>query len=122
MKVHDDGREIGLGTYWQGQGHPLGSWVKVKMQDGTEYTRQVQETSERNHGVEFFSDKAGKYNRHGKAMSIESAIPPITYAPTYHINVLDSSGISQVLENHGAQMHKHLKGIQADEWGKSAVV
>jgi hypothetical protein len=46
----------------------------------------------------------------------------VNYAPTYNISLIDGSGVKQMLTEHGDDFHRHLKSLQADDWGKMAVV
>ena len=47
-------------------GARFGDWVRLNFADGTSTIRQVNETSERPHGVEFFTNHPGTYNNRGK--------------------------------------------------------
>jgi hypothetical protein len=63
-----EGYGVGLGVDKQAQsGARFGDWVRITFGDGSSIVRQVNETSERPHGVEFFTNHPGTYNNRGSA-------------------------------------------------------
>ena len=36
---------------------------------------------------------------------------PITYAPTYHLNLIDGSGVEKILTEHGEKIRSHLANL-----------
>jgi hypothetical protein len=47
---------------------------------------------------------------------------PVTYAPTYHIQVLDATGVQRVLDEHGRTIHTHLSRLTSTDWERSAAI
>lgn len=63
-----EGYGVGLGVDKQKEvGAKFGDWVRIDFGNGTSMIRQVNETSERPSGVEFFTNNPGTYNNRGKA-------------------------------------------------------
>jgi hypothetical protein len=82
-------------------------------------------------GQIYRSDKDGQLHRWqdksgSKAFDNEDVYKPqssnINYSPTYHIQVLDASGVHKVLQDHGEMIHEHLTRLAESDWSRSAVV
>src|SRR6266436_3633583 len=100
----------------------LKSMGDVRTPSGRTIVRQVNETSARDHGIEFHV-KHGDEGRYGEGKSkIEGVYdkkPDISYSPTHHIQVLDSHDIAEVLDRHGEQIHRHLRDLSRSEQERS---
>jgi hypothetical protein len=72
--------------------------------------------------VEFMSPHTDESSYGSKVESIEKVAPPVSYAPTYHIQVLDSHGVKRVLDDHGDQIARHLQRIHGDWMERAGIV
>lgn len=71
-----EGYGVGLGVDKQKEvGAKFGDWVRIDFANGTSEIRQVNETSERPNGVEFFTNREGTYNNRGKATVTKISAP-----------------------------------------------
>jgi len=107
----DTGRYVGLGVNLQRKYHaPIGGKVKI---NGKVY--DVNETSSRDHGVEFKT-------AHPESVPDRVKVEPVTYNTHYHIQVLDGTGVDRVLNDHADRIEKHLARVRRNNSSFSAVV
>jgi hypothetical protein len=123
-----DGYGIGLGVEKQKQvGAHFGDWVRVQFANGQTLTRQVNETSERPMGVEFFSNRRGKYESLGKIMGVQKVGGPQASAQPVvnihnHVYAMDSTGVDHVMQAHGDRILDHLNKLHGKRTSQRGLV
>jgi hypothetical protein len=121
-----EGYGVGLGVVRQANtGARFGDWVRVGFADGTSVVRQVNETSSRANGVEFYTSKRGEWERHGKVQSVEKVGSPqssINVTNNFTIQALDHHGVDVVLREHGHKIAAHVRRSFRDSLSDDSVV
>jgi hypothetical protein len=89
--------------------------------------RQVNETSERPNGVEFFTSTRGRYESMGKVLSVQKVSgPTASAAPTVnihnHVYAMDSHGVDQVMIQHGDRILDYLQKLHGGRMSQSSLV
>jgi hypothetical protein len=84
--------------------------------------RQVNETSARPNGVEFFAERRGEYERHGKVMGVEKVRGPQNVTINLNVQALDQHGVDAVLRDHGHKIAAHVKRAFRRDMADSSVV
>jgi hypothetical protein len=93
-----EGYGVGLGIAEQASvGAHFGDTVKIHFADGTEMVRKINETSARAHGVEFFTNTRGEYDKHGAATVTKMAAGGFISGPTLALLGDNASGKEAVI-------------------------
>ena len=111
------GYGVGLGVNMQARtGLRYGSKAKITFADGTVLHRTVNETSERQSGVEFFSNKRGEYERHGKVLKVE---PDVTM--NFHIHSNDPDAVVRAIRDRSLGVAAHIHNEILKQYGSTLV-
>jgi len=102
-------------------GNSFGKYATIQLSNGRIITRRVNERATK--GIEFVTPHTDEssYGSHAKVLKL-SDTPPVTYSPTYHINVVDATGVQKILDEHGDKIHRHLRDMSRGELAQTAVV